>query len=67
MSIEGIENAQKVKMVYIFDKSEKVLKSVAYASRLTGIGEGSIRYGLNPIKKRKFIYEGKEIVFRIVK
>lgn len=67
MSIDGIENAQKVKMIYLLDKSEIVLKSVAYASRITGISESSIRYGLNPLKKRKYEYEGKQIVFRIVK
>ena len=67
MSIEGIENAQKVRMIYIDDKTEQVFKSIAYATRITGVHESSIRIGLNPLKQRKFDYNGRKIVFRINK
>lgn len=67
MSIEGIENAQKVKMIYIDDKTEKVFKSISYATRVTGVHESSIRLGLNPLKQRKFEFNGRKIVFRINK
>lgn len=67
MSIEGIENAQKVRMIYIDDKTEKVFKSISYATRVTGVHESSIRMGLNPLKQRKFEYNGRIIVFRINK
>ena len=67
MSIEGIENAQKVRMIYIDDKTEKVFKSISYATRVTGVHESSIRMGLNPLKQRKFEYNGRKIVFRINK
>jgi len=67
MSIEGIENAQKVRMIYLDDKTEQVFKSIAYATRITGIHESSIRLGLNPLKGRKFEYQGRKIVFRINK
>lgn len=67
MGIDGIENAQKVKMIFLDDKTEKVFKSIAYATRITGIHESSIRVGLNPIKKRKFDYEGRTVIFRINK
>ena len=67
MSIEGIENAQKVRMIYIDDKTEQVFKSISYATRVTGVHESSIRMGLNPLKQRKFEYNGRIIVFRINK
>ena len=67
MSIEGVENAQKVKMIYIDNKTEQVFKSIAYATRITGVHESSIRIGLNPLKQRKFEYQGRIIVFRINK
>jgi hypothetical protein len=67
MSIEGIENAQKVRMIYIDDKTEQVFKSIAYATRITGVHESSIRIGLNPLKQRKFEYNNRIIVFRINK
>ena len=67
MSIEGIENAQKVRMIYIDDKTEKVFKSISYATRITGVHESSIRMGLNPLKQRKFEFNGRKIVFRINK
>jgi hypothetical protein len=67
MSIEGIENAQKVRMIYIDDKTEKVFKSISYATRVTGVHESSIRLGLNPLKQRKFEFNGRKIVFRINK
>ena len=67
MAIEGIENAQKVRMIYIDDKTEQIFKSIAYATRITGVDESSIRIGLNPLKQRKFDYNGRKIVFRINK
>lgn len=67
MSIDGVENAQKVKLIYLDDKTEQVFKSIAYATRITGIHESSIRIGLNPLKQRKFEYNGRKIVFRINK
>ena len=67
MGIDGIENAQKVKLIYLDDKTEQVFKSIAYATRITGIHESSIRIGLNPLKQRKFEYNGRKIVFRILK
>jgi hypothetical protein len=54
-------------MIYIDDKTEQVFKSIAYATRITGIHESSIRLGLNPLKQRKFEYQGRKIVFRILK
>lgn len=67
MSIEGIQNAQKIKLIYLDDKTEQVFKSIAYATRITGVHESSIRIGLNPLKQRKFEYQGRIIVFRINK
>lgn len=67
MSIEGIENAQKIRMIYLDDKTEQIFKSIAYATRITGVHESSIRIGLNPLKQRKFEYNGRIIVFRINK
>ena len=67
MSIEGVENAQKIRMIYLDDKTEQIFKSIAYATRITGVHESSIRIGLNPLKQRKFDYNGRKIVFRINK
>jgi len=67
MGIDGIENAQQIKLIFLDTKEELILKSVAFAKRLTGIHESSIRIGLNPVKQRKFEYQGRKIVFRINK
>lgn len=67
MSIDGVQNAQPVRMIYLDDKTEQIFKSIAYATRVTKIHESSIRSGLNPTKQRKFEFDGRKIVFRIVK
>ena len=54
-------------MIYLDDKTEQIFKSIAYATRITGVHESSIRIGLNPLKQRKFEYQGRIIVFRINK
>ena len=63
----GFENNIKVRMIFTDDKTEMWFQSIAAASRKTGINAKSIRDGLNPVAKKKFIFDGRPIVFRIKK
>jgi hypothetical protein len=65
--IKGHENAQEVKLIFIDTKEEIEFKSVAYAKRVTGVNEYQIKESLNPIKKKRFKYQNREITFRIKK
>jgi len=65
--MKGHENAQPVKMIYLDTKEETIFKSVAYARRITGIIEYQIKQALNPLNKKRFTYQNRQITFRIVK
>jgi hypothetical protein len=65
--IRGHENAQEVRLIFIDTKEEIEFKSVAYAKRVTGVNEYQIKESLNPIKKKRFEYQNREITFRIKK
>jgi len=65
--IRGHENAQEVELIFIDTKEEIEFKSVAYAKRVTGVNEYQIKESLNPIKKKRFKYQNREITFRIKK
>ena len=65
--IKGHENAQEVKLIFIDTKEQIEFKSIAYAKRITGINEYQIKESLNPIKKKRFQYQNREITFRIKK
>ena len=67
MGIDGIENSQKVRMIYLDDKTETIFKSIAYAVRVTGVPEYSIRTGLSPLAKKRFDVNGRKVCFRIHK
>ena len=65
--MKGHENAQPVRMIYIDTKEEVIFKSIAYARRITGVNEYQIKDSLNPVKKKKYYYQNRQIVFRIKK
>jgi len=65
--MKGHENAQPVKMIFLDTKEETIFKSVAYARRTTGIIEYQIKQALNPMNKKRFTYQDRQITFRIVK
>lgn len=65
--MKGHENAQPVRMIYLDTKEEIVFKSVAYARRITGIVEYQIKQAMNPLNKKRFTYQERQITFRIVK
>jgi hypothetical protein len=65
--IRGHENAQEVKLIFIDTKEQIEFKSIAYAKRITGVNEYQIKESLNPIKKKRFQYQNREITFRIKK
>ena len=65
--MNGHINSQKVKMIYLDTKEEIVFKSVAYARRITGIVEYQIKQAMNPLNKKRFTYQERQIPFRIVK
>ena len=54
-------------MIYLDTKEETIFKSVAYARRITGIIEYQIKQALNPLNKKRFTYQDRQITFRIVK
>jgi len=56
-----------VRMIYVDDKSEVLFKSLAHAARNTRITQDSIKKSLNPLLKKRFIYNNREIIFRIKK
>ena len=61
------ENAQPIKLIFIDTKEEIEFKSVAYATRITGVNEYQIKESLSPIKKKRFEYQNRKITFRIKK
>ena len=67
MEIAGLENAVPVRMVYIDDKSEVLFKSMAHASRSTNITQDAIKKSLNPLLKRRFKHNNRDVIFRIKK
>lgn len=67
MEIAGLENSVPVRMIYVDDKSEVLFKSLAHAARNTRITQDAIKKSLNPLLKRRFKHNGRDVIFRIVK
>jgi len=67
MEIAGLENSVPVRMVYIDDKTEVLYKSMAHASRSTNITQDAIKKALNPLLKRRFKHNNRDVIFRIVR
>jgi TATA-binding protein-associated factor Taf7 len=67
MEIAGLENSVPVRMVYIDDKTEVLFKSMAHASRSTNITQDAIKKALNPLLKRRFKHNNRDVIFRIVR
>lgn len=65
--IRGLENSRPIKMIDIETKETTVFKSIAYAKRVTGLSEYALRAGLNPLQKKRFEVNGKQVCFRVVK
>ena len=65
--MNGAENAQKVRMIYLDNKQETIFKSVSYAHRVTGVNEYQIKQSLNPVNKKRFTYKDRIIIFRTIK
>ena len=67
MEIAGLENSVPVRMIYVDDKSEVLFKSLAHAARNTKITQDAIKKSLSPLLKRRFKYNDRDVIFRIVK
>jgi len=65
--MNGAENSQPVKMIYLDNKQETIFKSISYARRITGVVEYQIKQSLNPVNKKRFTYNDRIVVFRIIK
>jgi len=65
--IRGLENSRPIKMIDIETKETTIFKSIAYAKRVTGLTEYGIRAGLNPLQKKRFEVNGRQVCFRVVK
>jgi hypothetical protein len=65
--MNGAENAQPVRMIYLDTKQETIYKSISYAHRVTGVNEYQIKQSLNPVNKKRFTYQNRIIIFRTIK
>jgi len=65
--MNGAENAQPVRMIYLDTKQETIFKSISYAHRVTGVNEYQIKQSLNPVNKKRFTYQDRIIIFRTIK
>ena len=65
--MNGAENAQPVRMIYLDTKQETIFKSISYAHRVTGVNEYQIKQSLNPVNKKRFIHNDRIVVFRTIK
>jgi len=65
--MNGAENAQKVRMIYLDNKQETIFKSISYAHRVTGVNEYQIKQSLNPVNKKRFTFQDRIIIFRTIK
>lgn len=65
--VKGLENSRPIKMIDIETKKATVFKSIAYAKRVTGLTEYALRAGLNPLQKKRFEVNGRQVCFRVIK
>jgi hypothetical protein len=65
--MNGAENAQPVRMIYLDNKQEIIFKSISYAKRITGVNEYQIKQSLNPVNKKRFTHKDRIVVFRTIK
>jgi hypothetical protein len=65
--MNGAENAQPVRMIYLDTKQEIIFKSISYAKRITGVNEYQIKQSLNPVNKKRFTHKDRIVVFRTIK
>ena len=65
--MNGAENSQQVRMIYLDTKEEKIFKSISYAHRVTGVNEYQIKQSLNPVNKKRFTHKNRIVVFRTIK
>ena len=65
--MNGAENSQQVRMIYLDNKQETIFKSISYAHRVTGVNEYQIKQSLNPVNKKRFTYKDRIIIFRTIK
>jgi len=65
--MNGAENAQPVRMIYLDTKQEIIFKSISYAKRITGVNEYQIKQSLNPVNKKRFTHKNRIVVFRTIK
>jgi hypothetical protein len=67
MEIKGLENSIPIRKIYIDNKETVNYKSLCHASRETGVKIDTIKNSLSPLKKKRFIDNNREFVFRIIK
>jgi hypothetical protein len=65
--MNGAENSQQVRMIYLDNKEETIFKSISYAKRITGVNEYQIKQSLNPVNKKRFTHKDRIVVFRTIK
>ena len=65
--MNGAENSQPVRMIYLDTKQEIIFKSISYAKRITGVNEYQIKQSLKPVNKKRFTHNDRIVVFRTIK
>jgi hypothetical protein len=63
----GFENSIKIRMIFLDTKQEELFISIAAANRKTNIKASIIRESLNPVAKKRFTYNDRQVIFRIQK
>ena len=54
-------------MIFLYTKQEELFISIAAANRKTNIKASTIRESLNPVAKKRFTYNDRQVIFRIQK
>jgi len=62
-----MDNSIPVKMIFIDNKQEVFIKSICLASRMLGVASSVVNRALNPMRKKRFNYQGRLVSVRIIK
>jgi len=67
MQVKGLENAIKLRMIYIDTQETIIIQSISKASRMLNIHHDAVRKAMNPLNKKRFEYNGRTVVVRSIK
>ena len=65
--IRGIENNVEVRVIYLDNKEEVKFRSIAACCRFLGTTHKTLITSLNPLTKRRYTHNNRELVVRLKK